>query len=60
MFGDGRRIGRREDPFVNGKDVAGFQNAVDLRVYGCQGRGVQSGLNGVNGVEGIGGKGDVL
>ena len=55
-----RGIRRCQNPFVNSKDAAGSQDAVDLRIHGCKGRSVKGGFNGVNRVEGIGRKRYVL
>lgn len=53
-------IGGGEDPFVEGEDAAGFENAVDLGVDGRKGGGVEGGFDGVDGVEGVVGEGDFL
>lgn len=53
-------IGGGEDPFVEGEDAAGFEDAVDLGVYGRKGGGVEGGFDGVDGVEGVVREGDFL
>ena len=53
-------VGGCHEPFVDGEDAAGFEDAVDLGVDAFEGGGVDGGFDGVDGVEGGGGEGHLL
>ena len=56
----GRVVGVGHYPFVDAEDGAGFEDAVDLGVDGCEGGGVDGGFDGVGGIESVLGEVDFL
>ena len=50
----------RPDPFVEPKGATWLQYAMDLRVDGVEGRGVDCGLDCVDGVKGVFQESDIL
>ena len=53
-------VGIGHEPFVDAKDAAGFEDAVDLGVDTFEGGGMDGGFDGVDGVKGGIGEGHLL
>ena len=53
-------VGIGHEPFVDAKDAAGLEDAVDLGIYTFEGGSVDGSFDGVDGVKGVIGEGHLL